>query len=44
MATIDVEWHGYNQASRAILIEQNALIDAETRVLYPMLERLIRSA
>lgn len=37
---IDVDWPGYCKASRAIRSQMQSCMDAEIRVLYPMLERL----
>lgn len=36
---IEEDWQGYCEASRAIRLQMKACMDAEKRVLYPMLER-----
>lgn len=37
-ARIETDWEGYCRASRAVRTRMSACIDAEKRILYPMLE------
>ena len=39
LARIETDWEGYCDASRAIRSRMAACIEAEKRILYPMLER-----